>query len=204
MALNEGGKSNRIDVLFHTYRENSIKNSERSLRGEEIGMQIVRQWRSFLTTVKNKDSLIGFIVRGWMKAGFREKLQQKVLYATVRDKCYRITSDGSNEVLALQCQQEEADGRLLLHATHAVEEGYEGVVVCSEDTDVFIMALAFKDKIEASLFQKCGTKPEQGLFISGKSLVLLALTFAGHSLAFIHLLAVILLVPLLAKVRQMP
>ena len=165
MALNEGGKSNRIDVVFDTYRENSIKNSERSLRGEEIGhqlqaitgTQIVRQWRSLLTTVKNKDSLIGFIVREWMKAGFREKLQQKV-YATVRDKCYRITSDGSNEVQALQCQQEEADGRLLLHAAHAVEEGYEGVVVCSEDTDVFIMALAFHDKIEASLFQRCGTK----------------------------------------------
>ena len=74
------------------------------------------------------------------------------------DKCYRITSDGSNEVQALQCQQEEADGRLLLHATHAAEEGYEGVVVCSEDTDVFIMALAFHDKIRASLFQKCGTR----------------------------------------------
>ena len=165
MALNEGGKSNRIDV-FDTYRENFIKNSERSLRGEEIGhqqqaitgMQIVRQWRSFLTTVKNKDSLIGFIVREWMKAGFRDKLQQKVLYATMRDKCYRIISEGSNEVQALQCQQEEADGRLLLQTAHAFEEGNEGVVVCSEDTDVFIMALAFHDKIEASLFQKCGTK----------------------------------------------
>ena len=87
-----------------------------------------------------------------MKAGFREKLQQKVLYATVGDKCYRITSDGSTEVQELQCQQEEADGQLLLHAAHAAEEGYEGVVVCSEDTDVFIMALAFHDRIGASLF----------------------------------------------------
>lgn len=93
-----------------------------------------------------------------MKAGFREELQQKVLYATVSDKCYRITSDGSNEVQALQCQQEEADGRLLLHAAHAAEEGYEGVILCSEDTDVFIMALAFHDKMGASLCQKCGTR----------------------------------------------
>ena len=166
MALNEGGNRNRIDVVFDTYRDNSIKDSERLLRGEEsghqlqaiTGMQIVRQWRCFLTRVKNKNSLISFIVSEWMKAGFREKLQQKVLYATVSDKCYRITSDGSNEVQALQCQQEEADGRLLLHAAHAAEEGYEGVVVCSEDTDVFIMALAFHDKIGSSLFQKFGTR----------------------------------------------
>ena len=80
---------------------------------------------------------------GWVQ---REKLQQKVLNATMSGKCYRITSDGSTEVQELQCQQEEADGRLLLHAAHAAEEGYEGVVVCSEDTFVFIMALAFHDR----------------------------------------------------------
>lgn len=33
MALREGADSDRIDVVFDTYRENSIKNSERSLRG---------------------------------------------------------------------------------------------------------------------------------------------------------------------------
>ena len=31
-------------------------------------------------------------------------------------------------------------------------------MICSEDTDVFIMSLAFHDKIRATLFQKCGTK----------------------------------------------
>ena len=42
--------------------------------------------------------------------------------------------------------------------THAAGEGYQAVVICSEDTDVFIISLAFHDKIGASLFQKCGTK----------------------------------------------
>lgn len=166
MALNEGSQSNRVDVVFDTYCENSIKDSERSLRGEESGHQlqgitgtmIVRQWRNFLTRVKNKSSLISFIVGEWRMAEFREKLKEKVLYATVSDRCYRITSEGSNEVPALQCQQEEADGRLLLHAAHAAEEGCQDVVICSEDTDVFIVSLAFHDKIGASLFQECGTR----------------------------------------------
>ena len=54
MALKEGNQSTRIDVVFDTYIHNSIKNSERSIRGEETGhhlqsitdTQIVRQWRS--------------------------------------------------------------------------------------------------------------------------------------------------------------
>ena len=166
MALKEGSQSHRIDVVFDTYQENSIKNSERSSRGEETGhqlqaitgKQIVRQWRSFLTRVHNKTNLVIFIVDEWSKSHCREKLLEKVLYATANDKCYRITSQGSEEVPALQCKQEEADGRLLLHAVHAAGEGYQSVVICSEDTDVFILSLAFHDKIGASLFQKCGTR----------------------------------------------
>lgn len=37
MALREGSQSRRVDVVFNTYMVNSIKNSERSLRGEETG-----------------------------------------------------------------------------------------------------------------------------------------------------------------------
>lgn len=164
MALREGSQSNRIDVVFYTYQENSIKNSERSVRDGETGhqlqsitdTQIVRQWRTFLSRVTNKTSLITFVDSEWRKAQCREKLQE-VLYATVNDKCYRITPQGSEEVPALQCHQEEAEGRLLLHAAHAAGEGYQAVVIRSEDTDVFIMSLAFHDKIGAPLFQKCGT-----------------------------------------------
>ena len=89
---------------------------------------------------------------------YREKLQDKILYTTVDDKCYKITSRGSEEVPELQCQQEEADGRLLFHAVHAARQGYQAIVICAEDTDVFIMCLAFHDKIWVPLFQKCGTR----------------------------------------------
>ena len=75
MAVKGGVWCNRIDVVFHTYKELSIKNSERQLRGEESGhqlvniasTQIVRQCRNFLTRVSNKTSLITFIVNEWRK-----------------------------------------------------------------------------------------------------------------------------------------
>ena len=41
MVLNEGGpQSTRIDIVFDTYREISIKNVERVIRGEVQGMQL--------------------------------------------------------------------------------------------------------------------------------------------------------------------
>ena len=166
MALKERSQSNRIDVVFDKYQENSIKNSERSVRGEESGhhlqsitsTQIVRQWKAFLSRISNKTNLIAFIVSEWRKAQCRDMLWEKVLYATVDDKCYKIISQGSMEEQALQCHQEEADGRLLLHASHAARQGYQAGVICSEDTDVFILSLAFHAEVGAALFQKCGTK----------------------------------------------
>lgn len=166
MVLREGAQCKRIDVVYDTYKEMSIKNSERSLRGEESGYllqnissaQIVRQWRSFLAKVNNKTALISFIVREWQAERSRQKLNDKELYVTTESSCFKITSHASEEVPALQCKQEEADGRLLLHASHASKEGYTSVMICSEDTDVFIMSVAFASEIPSSLFIKCGSK----------------------------------------------
>ncbi len=117
----------------------------------------MRQWRKFLCQVNNKTSLIVFLVNEWKKEAYTEMLQRQILYTTVNDKYHRISAEGNHGVPALQCSQEEADGRLLLHADHAAREGYQSVVICSEDTDVFIMCLGFHDVIGTKLFQKCGT-----------------------------------------------
>ena len=74
MAMKEGVWCNRIDVVFDTYKELSIEKSERQLRGEESGHQLVNisttqlgRGRNFLTRVSNKTSLITFIVNEWRK-----------------------------------------------------------------------------------------------------------------------------------------
>ena len=91
MALKEGSQSNRIDVVLDKYQENSMKNSERSVQGGETGYrlqcitgeQIVRKWRTFLSRIANKTTLITFIVRECKKVQNREKLHGKVLYIYV-------------------------------------------------------------------------------------------------------------------------
>ena len=75
-----------------------------------------------------------------------------MLFATVDDKCHKITPEGSEEVHVLRCMQEEADGCLLLHAAHATGEGCKAVVMSSENTYVFFMCLALNENIRATLF----------------------------------------------------
>lgn len=176
MALREGQSSKRVDIVFDTYQDVSIKNLEREARGEETGpqlqnitaKQIVRQWIKFLTNSSNKTSLISFLVNEWKKPEYTVLLNEKILFATDGEMCFRITKDFTEEVPDLQSTHEEADGRMLLHAAHAAEDGYQSVIICTEDTDVFIMCMAFHQQIKVPLFQKCGTKARKRLVDIGK------------------------------------
>ena len=58
MVFKEGTHSSRIDIVFDTYRDMSVKNVERTLRGDDQGLQqllqnisetqLVKQWKKFL------------------------------------------------------------------------------------------------------------------------------------------------------------
>lgn len=176
MIRREAMYSNRVDVVFDTYEDISIKTIERTSRGEEQGLQLnnitatqlVRQWRSFLKQVNNKSSLIEFFVREWQKAPYTDKLADKELFVTHRDKCWKITGNECKEVPELTSKHEEADGRLILHAAHAVAAGHTAIVICSEDTDVFILSLVFSEQLGVQIFQKCGTQNRTQLVDVGK------------------------------------
>ncbi|KAL8606341.1 hypothetical protein ACOMHN_050821 [Nucella lapillus] len=135
MAMKEASFSSRVDIVFDTYREKSIKYAERTKRGAELGLkvkdvtpgQMIKQWRRFLRQDANKTSLIKFLANEWQGEKYKQKLarMKKVLYVTCEDVCFHITGLRCREVLELQCFQEEADGRLLLHAMHTTEEGFD-------------------------------------------------------------------------------
>ena len=151
-VLHEGSQSNRIDVVFDTYRDTSITNAERTMRGE------FKQWRKFLSEVKNKTSLIKFISREWREEDCMRRLEGKTLFVTAEGECWKITEKGSENVVELTSNKEEADTHQLLRAKHAVQEGYEAVAVIPEDTDVFILLLNFSSIINTRLYMKCGSR----------------------------------------------
>ena len=63
-VLHKGSESDRIDFIVDTHRDMSIKNAERTIHGEAAGVQLshisttqlVKQWRMFLSEVKNTTS----------------------------------------------------------------------------------------------------------------------------------------------------
>ena len=64
-VLNMGEKSKWIDIVFDTYRDVSIKDYERSVRGQQHGHELknitsqqkVRQWQEFLKGEETKQAL---------------------------------------------------------------------------------------------------------------------------------------------------
>ncbi len=57
------------------------------------------------------------------------------------NKVVKVHGDPHVDVPQLQSNQEEADGRLILHAVAAADAGAECIVVCSPDTDVLVMLI---------------------------------------------------------------
>ena len=165
-VLNEGGSSDRIDVVFDDYREESIKNAERENRGEGSGSEYrniqadhkIKQWRKFLRSSKNKQAFIVFVTNEWKKDKYMEKLSGKTLVVTCGNSCYQLSSGVVQPISELESTQEEADTRMLLHSLHAARSRFASVVIVSEDTDVLVLLLAFKSFIPSSVFIKCGSQ----------------------------------------------
>ncbi|KAL2098309.1 hypothetical protein ACEWY4_007516 [Coilia grayii] len=165
-ALLEGRNCARIDVVFDVYRKTSIKNAERSRRGSGGSTQwkniapghTVMQWRKLLSDAESKTSLIQFLVNQWKQEESRAKLQGKQLMTSCGETCYCLSEEAWDIVEELKCSHEEADTRMLFHANHASKNGYETLLVVSEDTDVMILSLVCCKSINALLCQKAGTQ----------------------------------------------
>ena len=96
------------------------------MRGEVPGVEVVnitapqlsKQQQTFLSQVKNKTSLIRFLVEEWQTEQYVERVQRnrKELYVTCGEKCWRISGDRTVEVPELCSYHEEAVTRLLVLA----------------------------------------------------------------------------------------
>ena len=154
----------RIDLIFDVYQPLSIKQTERTSRGSEQGIRFtniapghkIQQWRRLLMCGASKTKLISFILTQWQQPQSRQQLGQRTVFFTSGKKCFQLQRDSLSEVAELASSQEEADTRILLHAKHAAGN-YSAIVVVAEDTDVFVLCLAFQSQINCSMYMKCGS-----------------------------------------------
>jgi len=125
MVLHEGTNSQRIDVVFDVYRNNSIKNHKREKRGSESGHKVrnfktdkIHQWRTFLSNSKNKSLLSKCISEKWQNERYRERFAGNTIFVTTENYCYELSSIGVTAREELRSTLEEEGTRVFLHAAH--------------------------------------------------------------------------------------
>ncbi|KAK7575726.1 hypothetical protein V9T40_012012 [Parthenolecanium corni] len=155
-------KANRIDVIFDQYMTPSIKDYERTLRGEAAAtpkkfviqgphQKRPREFQKALSNQLFKKSFTEFLARDWKQEHHREILKHKILFFTERNKCFCITKESVREIVELECQHEEADTRLFFHCEHifnhnvsfedSTDASTRDIVIRTGDTDVLIIFL---------------------------------------------------------------
>ncbi|XP_046864636.1 uncharacterized protein LOC124459156 isoform X2 [Xenia sp. Carnegie-2017] len=155
------------------YPEISIKNTERAHRASVQGVQTVhifndaqkipKQWKKFMSSGKNKESLMAFLANQWRTYPSSFLRSLACLYITSRDKCICLTLAVSkenpiisNNVPELESDHEEADTRLLLHSKHSAQT-YDRIIIKTPDTDVLVISIAMQKLIGKDIYLLTGT-----------------------------------------------
>ena len=117
-----------VDVVFDVYFDVSIKNAERCKRSSTPeGVRYknilpgypIKSWKKILSIQSNKTEVVNFIVSEWKKPQFTFRLGSKVMFVTQGSKCWKLTATCSSAVPELECNHEEADTRMVLHAKYS-------------------------------------------------------------------------------------
>ena len=130
----------RTDLIMDQYPDVSIKNPERERerRGTGGSIQIFinhgnqkcpTQWKKYLSDGSNKANIAYFPVQEWQKPEYFVRFAYfGSLFVTHGMECHKLTTGENgidrNRVDELCAQQEEADTRILLHASHAAFNGH--------------------------------------------------------------------------------
>lgn len=167
VILAKAGLVQRIDVVCDRYdKEDSIKHGERLRRTDRIQPLVVhinasttrlpKQFSRFLASSENKSSLADFLLREWLTLG-KEMQPGQCMHIAGCSKlgghlCEAVYSTGAHETIdELACWHEEADTRMIFHASHAFDKGLKHVIIHSPDTDVMVIAIAMADKLPGAL-----------------------------------------------------
>lgn len=128
----------RIDVVWDTYRDGSLKETTREKRGKGVRKKVAPQTKlpvnfaNFLQEAKNKEELFALLTN---VVDGNEYPADKAVYITSGPE---VVSKGSGDPMEAS-DHEEADSRMSLHIADALKKGAETVMVSTVDTDVVVI-----------------------------------------------------------------
>ena len=152
-------KPDRLDLVFDSYVESSIKDSERSRRQNKapIEMNYIScdtplpvEMDRFWSSSNNKVKLQMLLHEQAIKRAVEAPSSVHVVASCFSGEsgsvpCKQVLNgDSAAEIANLYCPDvEEADARIVPHAMHAVRSGIERILVLSGDTDVFVLLMFY-------------------------------------------------------------
>lgn len=166
------GYCERFDVVFGRYDlPHSIKETERLRRGSSNALEInistrstplPKQWQKYISNKRNKINLSSFLCQEWCEMAKRELQhdQELIIGGGLNDptNTVMISNGCSCYIDDLKSDHEEADTRMILHASHA-SSSKERIVIHSSDTDVAALAIHSFHNINCKeLWIKTGVK----------------------------------------------
>ena len=140
----------RLDLVWGVYREDSLKNDARDIRGSGSRRRVApekmvpQNWSDFLKNSMNKTELFQFLSSSILSIEVEE-----LIIVTSEDMALTIKVDyeAINEISP--CSHEEADSRLMLHSANAVSNGFAKIMIRTVDTDVVVLAAAHFSNIKS-------------------------------------------------------
>jgi len=138
--------ASRVDAIWDTYQQASLKSQTRAKRSETSSRRIRVsakipipkgvEWQKFLNDNQNKDELFQFI---------GQELQRSTVesnYHLLTTKAGIAPSNKATDITAVSpCQQEEADTRMKLLLRHAAMQGHTKVYARTVDIDVVVLTI---------------------------------------------------------------
>ena len=145
------GRSSEVHVCLDKYVENSIKDSERRLRGAVDSIYIItgpdqtirQSGKKLLINGVFKNELSKFLLKEWQNDHYWNILGGKTLYASYGGECIEYRPDENQHINAshpshLQGDHEEADTLIAFHVANISDRN---VVVRASDTDVSVILI---------------------------------------------------------------
>ena len=157
--------SARVDVVFDVYIQCSAKNQTRDKRAKnKTGIRRIidrrevplpTNWTTFICMNENKSNLAEFLTNELFHAIGNLTTGGELIVSGGRTNTEDVVSS-RREVPELHSSQEEADTKMLLHARHACEEGYERIIIESRDTDVLILSMYHRPMLSEEVWVSSG------------------------------------------------
>ena len=140
--------SQRIDIIFDLYLDQSIKEGERNRRNQGFVETTIKQLNltlpidmdKFWDSASNKMQLEQIFIE-WIMTSYKGSIPWFLEGAHKGDitSCVMISNGEVSFQPILRCDHEEADDRILFHANHAIKvNDFKKIIIASPDTDVFV------------------------------------------------------------------